>query len=294
VASFIASQRDDHGIPHATACRALGVSQSWFYQWKAGAVAPRTARRERLTAEISRLFRAHEGTYGAPRITAELRDAGWRVSENTVAALMREQGLAARRRKRRRSTTRPGRGRWRAPDLVKRDFAAEGINQKWYGDGTEIPTGEGKLHLASVLDVGSRRIIGFAISEHHDAEWAYGALAMAVAVRGGQVPDVIMHTDGGSEYTAVLFRNACGRLRIRQSMGRPGSALEGAVIEAWHSTLTFELRSRETFATKASARARIPAWIDHYNRQRRHSSIGMISPVDYELAQPLNPQTGAA
>jgi putative transposase len=285
VAAFIAAQRDDHGIPCATACRALGVSLSWFYKWKAGALPPRAARRERLRAEIIRLFRAHEGKYGAPRIPAGLREEGWRVSENTVAALMREQGLAARRRKRRGSTTRPGKGRWRAPELVKRDFAAEGINQKGYGDGTEIPTGEGTLHVASVLDMGSRWVVGFALSEHHDAELAYGALAMAVAVRGGQVPGVIMHTDGGSAYTAGLFRSACGRLRIRQSMGRPGPALDNAVIEAWHSTLTFELRSRETFATKAAARARVPAWIDHYNRQRRHSACGMLSPIDYELAQ---------
>ncbi|MGH3684679.1 MAG: IS3 family transposase [Pseudonocardiaceae bacterium] len=278
MAAFVASQRDDHGVPHATACRALGVSQSWLYTWKAGTVLPRAARRERLAAEVSRLFHAHEGTCGAPRITADLRDVGWRVSENTVAALMRQQGLAARRGRRRRSTTRPGRGRWHAPDLVTRDFAAAGINQKWYGDGTEIPTGEGTLYLASVLDMGSRRVVGFALSEHHDAQLAYGALAMAVAVRGGQVPGVIMHTDRGSEYTASLFRAACERLRISQSRGRPGSALDNAVIEAWHSTLTFALRSRETFATKATARARIPAWIDDYNRHRRHSACGMLTP----------------
>jgi transposase InsO family protein len=285
VAAFIASQREDHGIPHATVCRALGVSQSWFYKWKAGVLPPRAARRERLKVEISRLFRGHEGKYGAPRIAADLRDAGWTVSQNTVAALMREQGLAARRRRRRRSSTRPGKGRWRAPDLVNRDFAAERINQKWYGDGTEIPTGEGKLYLASVLDMGSRRVVGFGLSERHDAELAYGALAMAVAVRGGQVPGVIMHTDCGSEYTTGLFRAACQRLQIRQSMGRPGSALDNAVIEAWHSTLTFELRSLETFTTKAAARVRVPAWIDEYNRQRRHSACGMLSPVGYELAQ---------
>ena len=128
------------------------------------------------------------------------------MSENTVAALMREQGLAARRKKKRRSTTRPGKGRWRAPDLVKRDFPAQQINRKWYGDGTEIPTGEGKLYLASVMDMASRRVLGFALGEHHDAQLAYGALAMAVAVRGGQVPGVIMHTDQGSEYTAGLVR----------------------------------------------------------------------------------------
>jgi transposase InsO family protein len=199
VAALIAAQRDTHRIPHTVACRALGVSRSWFYKWAHGAPGPRAARWQQLKAEVKRLFEAHCGRYGSPRITAGLRDDGWRVSENTVAAVMREQGLAARRKKKRRSTTRPGRGRWRAPDLVKRDFPATGLNQKWYGDGTEIPTDEGKLHLASVLDMASRRVLGFALSEHHDAALAYGALAMAVAARGGQVPGVILHTDQGSE-----------------------------------------------------------------------------------------------
>ena len=284
MAALIAAQRDEHGIPCALACRAVGVSRSWFYKHSSGRPPPRAARREWLAAEVKRLFEAHGGTYGSPRITADLRDAGWRVSGNTVAALMRELGLAARQTRRRRGTTRPGRGRWRAPDLVKRDFPAGQINCKWYGDGTEIPTGEGKLQLASVLDMGSRRVLGFALSEHHNAALAYGALAMAVAVRGGQVPGVIMHTDQGSEYTAKAFRAACQRLSIRQSMGRPGSALDNAVIESWHSTLEFELRRVEHFATKMAARARVAAWIDDYNRQRRHSALGMKSPMDYEQA----------
>jgi putative transposase len=169
VAALIAAQRDEHQVPHAVACRALGVSRSWFCKWKSGTLPPRMQRRQLLKAEVTRLFGLHEGKYGSPRITADLRDAGWRVSENTVAALMREAGLAARRKKRRKATTRPGRGRWRAPDLVGRDFPAAGINRKWYGDGTEIPTAEGKLHLASVLDMGSRRVLGFTLSEHHDA-----------------------------------------------------------------------------------------------------------------------------
>jgi transposase InsO family protein len=281
VAALIAARRAD-GIPVAVACRALGVSRSWFYKHKDRRLPPRAQRRDRLRAEIARLFGLHGGKYGSPRITADLRDAGWRVSENTVAALMREQHLAARRKHRRRGTTRPGKGRWRAPDLVKRDFPAARLNKKWYGDGTEIPTGEGKLYLASVLDMASRRILGFALGEHHDAQLAYGALAMAVAVRGGQVPGVIMHTDQGSEYTAGLVRTACQRLSIRQSMGRPGSALDNAVIESWHSTLQFELRALEHFATKAAARARIPAWIDDYNHHRRHSALRMMSPADYE------------
>ena len=283
MAAFIASQREQHGVPQAVSCRALGVSQAWFYKWKDGELPPRAARRQRLKAEVARLFAAREGKDGAPRITAALRDAGWRVSENTVAGLMREQGLAARPgRKGRKHTTRQGKGRWRAPDLVKRDFPAAGINRKWYGDGTEIPTGEGKLYLDSVLDMGSRRILGHALGEHHDADLAYGALAMAAAVRGGRTAGVIFHSDQGSEYTAARFRSACGRLGVRQSMGRPGSALDNAVIESWHSTLEWELRSLRKFATRAEARAAIAAWIEDYNHERRHSALGMRSPVDYE------------
>jgi transposase InsO family protein len=284
VAALIAAQRDEHQIPHAVACRALGVSRSWFYKWQGGALGLRAQRRARLKAEVARLFALHQGKYGAPRVTADLRDAGWRVSQNTVAALMRELGLAARRKKKRRSTTRPGKGRWRAPDLVRRDFPATQLNRKWYGDGTEIVTGEGKLYLASVLDMASRRVLGFALGEHHDAALAYGALAMAVAVRGGQAPGVILHTDQGSEYTAGTTRAACTRLGIAQSMGRPGSALDNAVIESWHSTLEFELRRVEEFATRAAARARVAAWIDDYNRHRRHSALRMMSPMDYEQA----------
>jgi putative transposase len=284
VAALIAAQRGAHRIPCSVSCRALGVSRSWFYKWKGGRLPRRAARRDKLKAEVKRLFDLHNGKYGSPRITADLRDAGWRVSENTVAGLMRELGVAARRRTRRKATTRPGKGRWRAPDLVRRDFPAAKINQKWYGDGTEIPTDEGKLHLASVLDMASRRAVGFALSEHHDAGLAYGALAMAVAVRGGQVPGVILHTDQGSEYTAGLFRKACGRLGVRQSMGRPGSALDNAVIESWHSTVEFELRRLEHFATRAQARARVAAWIEDYNTTRRHSALGMLSPVARERA----------
>jgi putative transposase len=284
VAGFIAAQGDQHGVPAAVACRALGVSRSWFYRWAGGWLSPRAARRERLKAGVRRLFAGHEGKYGSPRITADLREAGWMVSKNTVAAVMRELGLAARRKKKRRSSTRPGKGRWRAPDLVKRDFPAQEINVKGYGDGTEICTDEGKLYLASVLDVASRRVLGFALGEHHDAELAYGALAMAVAVRGGAVPGVVMHTDQGSEYTARLFRAACLRLSISQSMGRPGSALDNAVIESWHSTVEFELRRVEHFATRAAARVRVAAWIEDYNHSRRHSACAMMSPVAWELA----------
>jgi putative transposase len=282
VAAVIAAQRVQHRIPHAVSCRALGVSQSWFYKRNSARPGPRAARRGQLKAEVARLFTEHEGKYGSPRIAADLRDAGWRVSENTVAALLRELGLAARRKKKRRSATRPGKGRWRAPDLVKRDFPAAQVNRKWFGDGTQIATDEGKLHLVSVLDVASRRVLGFTLGERHDAQLAYGALAMALAVRGGQAPGVVFHTDQGSEYTARSFQAACQRLGITQSMGRPGSALDNAVIESWHSTLEFELRSVEHFATRAQARAKVAAWIEDYNTCRRHSACQMMPPVTYE------------
>jgi putative transposase len=285
VAGFIAAQRDNHRVPQAVACRALGVSQAWFYKWRHGDASAQHARREQLKVAIRRLFAKHRGTYGSPRITADLRDEGWRVSENTVAGLMRELGLQARRKRRRRQTTRQGRGRWRAPDLIGRDFGTEELNRKWYGDGTEIDTDQGKLYLDSVLDMGSRRIVGFAVGEHHDADLAQAALVMAVAVRGGKdaVAGVIMHTDQGSEYTAGSFQAACGRIGITQSMGRVGSALDNAVIESWHSTLEFELRMLEHFDTLAQARRRIAAWIEEYNHDRRHSALGMRSPIDYEL-----------
>jgi len=279
---LIAAQRAGLRIPHAVSCRALGVSQSWFYKWKSARPGPRAERRDRLKAEVARLFAGHAGKYGSPRITADLREQGWRVSENTVAAVMRELGLAARRKNKRRCTTRPGKGRWRAPDLVKRDFPAAALNRKWFGDGTQITTDEGRLHLVSVLDVASRRVLGFALGERHDAALAYGALAMAIAVRGGQVPGVVFHTDQGSEYTARSFQAACQRLGVTQSMGRPGSALDNAVIESWHSTLEFELRSVEHFATKQAARAGVAAWIEDYNTHRRHSACQMMPPVTYE------------
>jgi transposase InsO family protein len=263
----------------------LGLSQAWFYKWRHGDASPRHARRHQLRIAIERLFAAHQGRYGSPRITAELREEGWRVSANTVAQIMAERHLRARPKRRRHHTTRPGRGRWRAPDLIGRDFAAATINQKWYGDGTEVTTEEGKLYLDSVLDMRSRRIVGFAMSIHHDTDCAYGSLAMAVAVRGGTeaVAGVIFHTDQGSDYTARRFRTACERIGIRQSMGRAGSALDNAVIESWHSTLEFELRSLQRFATRAEARIAVAAWIDDYNRHRRHSALQMKSPIDFEL-----------
>ena len=152
LAALIAAQRAEHGIAQAVSCRALGVSQAWFYKWRHGDGSPRRQRRKALAATIGYLFAKHKQTYGSPRITPDLRVLGWRGSTNTVAALMREQGLVARRTRRRRGTTKPDRSARKSPDLLRRDFTPpEQPNVAWVGDLTEIPTDEGKLHLASVV-----------------------------------------------------------------------------------------------------------------------------------------------
>ena len=199
LAALIAAQRDQHGIPHAIACRALGVSQAWFYKWRCGDVSLRRKRRAALAALIASLFARHHGSYGSPRITADLRERGWRVSKNTVATLMAQQQLVARRKRRRRSLTKADRLARKAPDALRRDFTPpKRPNVRWCGDLQEIPTDEGKLYLAAVLDLHSRRCLGFAMGAHHNAELAKAALCMAIAIRGGQIAGVVFHTD--SEY----------------------------------------------------------------------------------------------
>ena len=268
------------------ACRALGVSPAWFYKWRHGDRSLRRRRRAALAALIAYLFDRHHGNYGSPRITAELRDRGWRVSENTVATLMAEQQLVARRRRRRRSLTRRNRSARKAPDALRRDFTPpQRANVRWCGDLTEIPTAEGRFYLAVVLDLHSRRAVGFAMGAHHDARLARAALCMAIAVRGGQVGGVVFHTDQGGEYTGELFARACRRAGVTQSMGRTGSALDNAVAEAFNSTLEFELLRHRRFGTRAGARRAVAEWIDEYNLVRRHSTAGMLSPVAYEQAR---------
>jgi putative transposase len=285
LAALIAAQRAQHGIPHAVSCRALGVSPAWFYKWRGGDGSLRRKRRAALAAHIAWLFAEHEGTYGSPRITAELREAGWKVSVNTVAMLMAEHRLVARAKRKRRSTTRRDASARKAPDALQRDFTPPPQpNMRWCGDLTEIPTGEGKLYLATVLDLHSRRCVGFALGAHHDAELARAALCVAIAIRGGDVAGVIFHTDQGSEYTAGLFAQACASAQVTQSMGRTGSALDNAVSESFNSTLEFELLRLRYFNTHQAARHGVSAWIDRYNRVRRHSTNQMLSPIDYERA----------
>ncbi|MCZ4507444.1 IS3 family transposase [Streptomyces sp. ActVer] len=235
----ISSCKAGQKIPYRTACRALGVSESWFYKWRDRPPTAREMRRQRLAEEIEEIFRSSGGTYGSPKVFIELIRRGWRVSVNTVAKLMAEIGLAGREIRRRRGQ------RAAAPDFVHRDFTAEEPDLVWAGDMTEIDTGGGKLYLATVIDLFSRRLLGYAMGVRHDAELVVASLNMAAATRGGNVRGVIMHTDRGSEYCSRRFRRACRRLGVTQSMGRVGSCFDNAVSEAFNSVLKVEYVHRQ-------------------------------------------------
>jgi len=210
----------------------------------------------------------------------------WRVSVNTVADSMRRQGLKGRKVKRNRGLTRQDKTAPKFPDLLKRDFTAATINTRWVGDITEIPTAQGKLYMATVIDLCSRRLLAAPTSEHPNRELACDAIRMAVAVRGGaaSIAEVIFHTDRGSTYTADDFTKLCAGLKIRQSMGRVGSCFDNAAAESFFSTLEWEVLSRHTFVTREQARQVISAWVEEfYNPRRRHSTLAMRSPIAHEL-----------
>jgi transposase InsO family protein len=278
----ITTQRAIHRVPIRVSCAALGVSESWYYKHRARPVSDRDQRREALTEAIWGFYQASGYTYGSPRITADLWEAGWQVSVNTVAAIMAEHGWAGRERPRRRSLTRQGTRR-AAPDLLGRTFTADHVDQAWCGDVTFIRTAEGPMYLATVIDLYSRRCLGYAMSAHHDQELTVASLRMAAATRGGRRPKTIFHTDRGSEYVGSDHAKACRRLGLVQSTGRVASALDNAVAESFNSTLKTEFVYRRAFATRAQAREQIGAWIDtFYNRRRRHSWCGGLSPTEFE------------
>ena len=284
VASFIAVQRTDHGVPHAAACRALGFPQSTFYKWRNRPPTPAELRRADVDARVRQSFDDSDRTYGSPRVLDDLLDDGMRVTKKTVEASMVRQGLQGRKPKRRKGLTRPDKRAAPIPDLLKRDFTASQPDEKWCGDFKQVNTAEGPTYLASCEDLFSRRLLGFALSDDYpDAKLAKAAINMAVATRGGVVDGVIFHSDKGTQYYADEFAEACQRLGITQSMGRVGSALDNAVAESFFSTLEHERLSRCDYQTRAQPRQDVAHWIDDfYNRRRKHSTNGMKSPIDYE------------
>jgi transposase InsO family protein len=294
VARFIADQRTNYRVPHTVTCLLLGVSLAWFYKWtergqEPGPHTPSEKRRADLDTAVKEAFGEARGLHGSPRLHLDLRAAGWVVSEKTVADSMRRQGLVARRIKRRNGLTRQDRTAPKFPDLLRREFTAAAPNTRWVGDMTEIPTAAGKLYLATVIDLYSRRLLGAATGLHPDADLACQAIKMAVAARGGaaHIRGVIFHTDRGSTYTANQFTRLCRRLEVRQSMGRVGSCFDNAAAEAFFSSLEWEVLSRHAFASTGQAQAVVIDWCyGFYNHQRRHSAAGGQSPITYENAAP--------
>ena len=310
VARFIADQRTNYRVPHTIVCALLGVSVAWFYKWitratgpsaASGLHTPRDRRRDTIDRAVAVAFTKARGLHGSPRLHADLLDDGWKVSEKTVADSMHRQGLVARRIRRRNGLTRQDKTAPKFPDLLRRDFTAERPNAKWVGDMTEIPTVDEhgrpgpKLYLASVIDLYSRRLLGAATGLHPDAELACSAIKMALAARGGvdavnqpgwrddDSKRVIFHTDRGSTYTSKVFTKLCRKLGIRQSMGRVGSCFDNAAAEAFFSSLEWEVLSRHEFANTRQAQAVVLDWCyGFYNHDRRHSTIGMMSPITYE------------
>jgi len=274
------------GFPVAAACRAAGVTRSAYYAWTTRAAQGPSGRHHqeaRLVGELRRIHARSRGTYGSPRVTAELGRRGWRVNHKRVERLMRLHGIVGYRPRRRHSLTKPDQGAAPAPDLLGRLFDPERPDVAWCGDVTWIPTDEGWLYLASVLDLASRHLLGYSMSTHHDAALVTDALQAAVATRGRTpMPDTIFHTDRGAEYSSTACIAACQRLGLRRSMSRTGSCLDNAVAESWFASLKVELVHRQHYRTRAEARAAIFAWIAWYNRFRLHSTNGYLPPIEWE------------
>jgi putative transposase len=265
----------------ATMCRVLDVSSSGYYAWRKRRASKRAREDAVLLRQIRTAHVASDGTYGAPRIHAELVAAGVEVGRERVARLMREAGIVGVHRRRFIVTTTRGEGR-QAPDLVERDFAADGPNRLWVADITYIPTWAGFLYLAMVLDVFSRKIVGWSMATHLRTELVLEALERAAL---GRKPKgkVIHHSDQGTQYTAIAFGNRCDELGVRPSMGSVGDAYDNAMAESFFATLECELIDRRRFRSPAEAEPIVFEWIEGwYNTRRRHSSLGYRSPNEFE------------
>jgi transposase InsO family protein len=226
---------------------------------------------------------AHDGTYGVPRITAELRDRGEAVNHKRIARVMRGIGLAGLRLRRRQRTTAPDPAAAKAPDLIGRDFTADTPNRRYVGDITYLPVGaRGFLYLATVIDLHSRRLAGYAIAEHMRTELVLDALAAAQRTRGS-LAGAILHTDHGAQYTSRAFAAACTTAGVRQSMSPVGSSADNAAAESFNASLKREtLQGRRAFANEHEARLTTFRWLHRYNTVRRHSRLGQQSPINYE------------
>lgn len=273
------AHRAEHRV--ATMCRVLGVSTSGYYAWLRRPLSARARENEVLRQRIATIHAISRGTYGAPRILAELRAEGVRVGRKRVARLMREAGLRGVSRRKWVTTTERDARAQAAADLVQREFSASGPDRLWVADITYVPTWEGFLYLAVVLDVWSRLIVGWAMAAHLRSELVLEALDMAILRRG---PDeVIHHSDHGCQYTSIAFGKRCQEAGVKPSMGSVGDCFDNAMCESFFATLECELLDRQSLRTRVEARREVFEFIEGwYNTHRRHSALGYNSPVEYE------------
>jgi putative transposase len=271
-------------------CRVLGVSPSGYYAWRKRPLSTRARTNVELTAHIEAIHRLSRGTYGAPRIHAELAARGLRAGHNRVARLMRHAGVqGVSRRTPCRTTVRDETAR-PAPDLVDRHFTAPGPDRLWVADITYVPTGAAFLYLAVVLDARRRRVVGWAMASHLRTELVLAALDMAVAQR--RPTDVIHHSDHGCQYTSLAFGRRCREAGVRPSMGSVGDAYDNALCESFFATLECELLDRERVRTQADARLALFDFIEGwYNPRRRHSALDYQSPMIYERTSGIGDRT---
>jgi len=281
----------------AGACALLAVSRAAYYQWSRHEPSARARADAALTQRIERIHHDSRGTYGAPRVLAQLRRDGVCVGRRRVARLLRQRGLSGRCRRRFQRTTVPDpQAGTVAVDLLQRHFdaAALALNQAWCGDITYVRTWEGWLYLATVIDLASRRVVGWAMADHMRSTLVADALRMAVATRRPPA-GLIFHTDRGAQYTARDFTEQLAGHAICQSLSRPRQCWDNAVAESWFATLKTELIHRHSWPTRAAARRAIFEFIEvFYNRQRLHSSLGYLSPAQYEAEKVQQPKTAQA
>jgi transposase InsO family protein len=280
---FVADHQARYGVKRL--CQILNIARSSFYYWRSTAAdrAARDAADAALAVRIRLVHARHDGTYGAPRVTAELSERGERVNHKKVARVMRRYRIQGLRLRRRVSTTIADPAAAKAPDLIGRDFTAEAVNQRYVGDITYLPVGErGFLYLATVIDLHSRRLAGWAIADHMRTDLVIDALTAAQRTRGS-LHGAIMHTDHGAQYTSKAFAEACRAAGIRQSMSAVGSSADNALAESFNATFKREtLQGRRAFGDEREARLTSFRWLHRYNTIRRHSRLGQQSPITYE------------